>query len=140
MRLPRVRGQPLAVRRPLLPDRHPVHRLRPRGGFPFPMGGFARRDEAHRLDRDDDLPRRTRFRARIRLEEGCARMGVMLSPGEDSQPTEEEIARAAGLTPGDVDMKQFEAMRSQLDEKGFLVTTTEDLFTWARTGSLWWMT
>ena len=67
-------------------------------------------------------------------------MGVMLSPGEDSQPTEEEIARAAGLVPGDVDMKQFEAMRSQLDEKGFLVTTTEDLFTWARTGSLWWMT
>jgi NADH-quinone oxidoreductase subunit B len=67
-------------------------------------------------------------------------MGVMLSPGEDSQPTEEEIARAAGLTPGDVDMKQFETMRSQLDEKGFLVTTTEDLFTWARTGSLWWMT
>ena len=31
-------------------------------------------------------------------------------------------------------------MHSELDEKGFLVTTTEDLFTWARTGSLWWMT
>ena len=31
-------------------------------------------------------------------------------------------------------------MRKELDEKGFLVTTTEDLFTWARTGSLWWMT
>jgi NADH-quinone oxidoreductase subunit B len=25
-------------------------------------------------------------------------------------------------------------------DKGFLVTSTEDLFTWARTGSLWWMT
>jgi NADH-quinone oxidoreductase subunit B len=25
-------------------------------------------------------------------------------------------------------------------DKGFLVTSTEDLFQWARTGSLWWMT
>ncbi len=67
-------------------------------------------------------------------------MGVMLSPGEDPNPTEEELARAAGLVPGDVDMKQFEEMRSELDSKGFLVASTEDLFTWARTGSLWWMT
>jgi len=64
----------------------------------------------------------------------------MLSPGEDQQPTEEELARAAGLSPGDVDMKLFEAMRSDLDTKGFLVSSAEDLFTWARTGSLWWMT
>jgi NADH-quinone oxidoreductase subunit B len=27
-----------------------------------------------------------------------------------------------------------------LNDKGFLVTSTEDLFHWARTGSLWWMT
>ena len=64
----------------------------------------------------------------------------MLSPGENPEPTEEELARAAGLIPGDVDLKQFEAMRAQLDDKGFLVASTEDLFTWARTGSLWWMT
>ncbi|WP_425566810.1 NuoB/complex I 20 kDa subunit family protein [Sphingomonas swuensis] len=31
-------------------------------------------------------------------------------------------------------------MGKDLDEKGFLVTSAEDLFTWARTGSLWWMT
>jgi len=37
-------------------------------------------------------------------------------------------------------MKQFEAMREELDKKGFLVAKSEDLFTWARTGSLWWMT
>ena len=67
-------------------------------------------------------------------------MGVMLSPGRNPNPTEQEIARAAGLEPGSVEMKQFEEMRRELDEKGFLVTTTEDLFTWARTGSLWWMT
>ena len=67
-------------------------------------------------------------------------MGVMLDPQHDPMPTEEELARAAGLVPGSVDMKQFEAMREELDKKGFLVAKSEDLFTWARTGSLWWMT
>ena len=32
------------------------------------------------------------------------------------------------------------ALGAELDHKGFLVTSTEDLFQWARTGSLWWMT
>ena len=67
-------------------------------------------------------------------------MGVMLDPQHDPMPTEEELARAAGLVPGSVDMKQFEAMREELDKKGFLVAKSEDLFTWARTGSLWWKT
>ena len=67
-------------------------------------------------------------------------MGVMLRPGENPEPSEEEIARLAGLVPGDIDMKHFEAMREELDKKGFLVAKSEDLFTWARTGSLWWMT
>ena len=35
-------------------------------------------------------------------------MGVMLRPGESPEPSEEEIARLAGLVPGDVDMKHFE--------------------------------
>jgi NADH-quinone oxidoreductase subunit B len=67
-------------------------------------------------------------------------MGVMLRPGENPEPTEEEIARAMGLEPGSFDRKLFEEMREELDSKGFLVAKTEDLFTWARTGSLWWMT
>jgi NADH-quinone oxidoreductase subunit B len=67
-------------------------------------------------------------------------MGVMLRRGEDQQPTEEELARAAGLLPGDTDRELFEAMRHQLDSKGFITASAEDLFTWARTGSLWWMT
>ena len=50
-------------------------------------------------------------------------------------PTEEELARLAGLVPGDIDRKKLEEMRAELDQKGFLVATTEDLFTWARTGS-----
>jgi NADH-quinone oxidoreductase subunit B len=67
-------------------------------------------------------------------------MGVMLRPGENPEPTEEEIARAMGLEPGSFDRKLFEEMREELDSKGFIVAKSEDLFTWARTGSLWWMT
>src|SRR5689334_390342 len=140
MRLPRVRGRARRVRRPLLPGRDPVHRLRPRSGIPVPVGGQPRLHEVDRLDRDDDLPRRAWPRPRLRLEEGSARMGVMLRPDEDRQPSEEELARLAGLVPGDIDRKHLEELRRNLDEKGFMVTTAEDLFTWARTGSLWWMT
>ena len=67
-------------------------------------------------------------------------MGVMLRPGENPEPTEEEIARAMGLEPGSFDRKLFEEMREELDSKGFIVAKSEDLFNWARTGSLWWMT
>jgi len=34
----------------------------------------------------------------------------------------------------------FADVGSELSNKGFLVTSIEDLTTWARTGSLWWMT
>src|SRR5437868_11441427 len=74
------------------------------------------------------------------MDERGARMGVMLRPNEDRMPSEEELARLAGLVPGDIDRKHLEALQQSLDEKGFMVTTAEDLFTWARTGSLWWMT
>src|SRR3954470_21164292 len=140
MRLPGVRGRPRRVRRPLLPGRDPVHRVRPRSGVPVPMGGLARFHPHHRLGGDDDLPRRAGTRLGLCLEEGRSRMGVMLDPQHDPMPTEEELARLAGLVPGEVDQKKLEELRQSLNEKGFMVTTAEDLFTWARTGSLWWMT
>ena len=34
----------------------------------------------------------------------------------------------------------FVSVKDELSDKGFLVTSTEDLITWARTGSLMWMT
>ena len=34
----------------------------------------------------------------------------------------------------------FDDLSTEVQDKGFLVTSTEDLFHWARTGSLWWMT
>jgi NADH-quinone oxidoreductase subunit B len=67
-------------------------------------------------------------------------MGVILDPRANPFPTEEELARAAGLVPGSPQHQALEQMRADLDEKGFVVTATEDLFNWARTGSLWWMT
>ena len=38
------------------------------------------------------------------------------------------------------DPEYFNALQTEVNDKGFLVASTEDLFQWARTGSLWWMT
>ena len=45
--------------------------------------------------------------------------------------------QTAGGIVGD---RGFGEMSNQLADKGFLVTTTDDLINWARTGSLMWMT
>ena len=49
----------------------------------------------------------------------------------------ELTAPATGTLP---DQAFFNDLNGELSDKGFLVTSTEDLFQWARTGSLWWMT
>ena len=46
------------------------------------------------------------------------------------------VASTAGA---DMDVSA-RALNSQLQDKGFLLTSTEDLINWARTGSLHWMT
>src|SRR3954454_23263320 len=131
MRLPRLRGQPRPVRRPLLPRLDPVHRLRPGGGLPVSVGGVARQDRPRRLGRDDAFPGRAGPRLRLRLEEGRARMGVILDPRHENE------------RPSDLqspDPRFFGELQSEVTDKGFLVTSTEDVFQWVRTGSLWWMT
>jgi NADH-quinone oxidoreductase subunit B len=47
------------------------------------------------------------------------------------------VEGAAPVNPND---PFFLAAREALDEKGFLVARADDLITWARTGSLMWMT
>lgn len=42
--------------------------------------------------------------------------------------------------PVGADDRFFTGLNNELADKGFLVTTTDDLITWARTGSLMWMT
>ena len=56
-------------------------------------------------------------------------MGVMLSPSEDRMPSEEELARISGLVPGEVDQKKLLELQQSLNEKGFMVTSVEDLVT-----------
>ena len=34
----------------------------------------------------------------------------------------------------------FKTLQDDLADKGFVVTSVEDIIAWARTGSLWWMT
>src|ERR1043165_6858536 len=132
MRLPGLRGQPRPVRRPLLPGRDPVHRVRHRGGLSVPLGGQPVQPRLDRLVRDDALPGRACLGLRLCLEEGGARMGVILDPREEN-PRPSDLQQQP-------DAYVFKQIQSEVSDKGFLVTTTEDLFTWARTGSLWWMT
>ena len=58
------------------------------------------------------------------MEEGGIRMGVM-----------------SGGNTADADLENStRQLNEQLQDKGFLVTSTEDIINWARTGSLHWMT
>src|SRR5438876_232860 len=51
----------------------------------------------------------------------------------------ETIHPRAGLQAG-VDDRFFREVNHELSDKGFLTTSAENLVTWARTGSLMWMT
>jgi NADH-quinone oxidoreductase subunit B len=42
--------------------------------------------------------------------------------------------------PAGADDAYFRGVNNELSDKGFLVTAADDLITWARTGSLMWMT
>ena len=65
-----------------------------------------------------------------------------LSPAGSGQLVHADGSPMAGGLSRDVaGQDQFFAdVGSELSNKGFLVTSLEDLTTWARTGSLWWMT
>src|SRR3546814_17798168 len=65
------------------------------------------------------------------MEEGSARLGVILDPHTEGPFPPE------GTQP---DRAFFDDLSAEVTDKGFLVTSTEELFQWARTGSLWWMT
>ncbi len=71
-------------------------------------------------------------------------MGVIINPGEASLADSKAYGLAArssveGYDPA-VHDKFFEQITTELDQRGFLVAAADDVITWARTGSLMWMT
>ena len=103
-----------------------------------------------RLDWDDGLPGYSGDWARLRMEKGSIRLGMKSSTNKTAiSPLITPVAAAEviGSLPtakgGEIrsaDKDYFEALQNEINDKGFLVTSTEDVFQWARTGSLWWMT
>jgi NADH-quinone oxidoreductase subunit B len=68
------------------------------------------------------------------MEEGSVGLGVEAHSGPIGL-----VNRAEGtIVPPDQGF--FDGLNGELQDKGFLVTSAEELFQWARTGSLWWMT
>src|SRR5882672_971606 len=137
MRLPRIRRCAHEIRRALLPGRHPVHHFRPGSGLPVSLG-----DHAHRHGRcrhlcllvDDGLPGRADRGLHLRMEERRPGMGV-IHAGQAGRSSVE------GAHPSITDNDPyFKALQAEMADKGFLVTSSEALVNWARTGSLMWMT
>ena len=80
-------------------------------------------------------------RPRLCVEERGARMGVMLdAPARPRCRPRRSWRGSPAWFRATSTGRSSRSFAQALDEKGFMVTTTEDLFTWARTGSLWWMT
>jgi NADH-quinone oxidoreductase subunit B len=63
------------------------------------------------------------------LAPDAAGPGVLVRP--DGSPLSRDLAAQD---------QYFSDVNAELSNKGFLVTSLEDLSNWARTGSLWWMT
>ena len=87
---------------------------------------------------DDALPGRSDRRFRLRMEQGSAGMGLSANP--IVAPSARGLVDPSTGRPIGADDPTFGAISDELADKGFLVTTADDLIQWARTGSLMWMT
>ena len=97
--------------------------------FLFPWAVSADRHRLGRLDRDDDLPRRARSWA--------SPMPGRRERSNGSDPRRRGASRCAPAGGCRSPIPTSSARSSpRSSDKGFLVTSTEDLFHWARTGSL----
>src|SRR5438874_8101832 len=73
------------------------------------------------------------------MEKRSARMGLSERAAVLAPPSTGIIDPRTGKPVG-ADDSFYVGLNDQLADKGFLVTATDDLITWARTGSLMWMT
>src|SRR5665809_61202 len=80
---------------------------------------------------DDGVSRHLDRRFHLRVAERRAGMGLI------PEPKFEKDAKSGLLVPG---ATSFDVFSDELADKGFLLTTADDLINWARTGSLMWMT
>ena len=109
--------------------------------FLFPWATAFGRHRRVRLLVDDAVPRRADDRLHLRMEEGSARMGLSEPALATARPqildpnTGRPLLQAAGANDA-----FFADVNNELADKGFLVAAAEDLISWARTGSLMWMT
>ena len=103
--------------------------------FLFPWAVAFKDVGLARLLGDDGLPRRADHRLHLRVAEGSARMGLITA-----QPTAASSPRLRRRSSSSRASDGFTEISTKLADKGFLVTTTDDLINWARTGSLMWMT
>jgi len=78
-------------------------------------------------DRDDALVTETQG-------QGQGMQSPRVKSGPSSLAPTEAYAAGKELDPAS------QALNAELQDKGFLVTSTEDIINWARTGSLHWMT
>src|SRR5215813_12045005 len=74
------------------------------------------------------------------MEEGSTRMGLTPQRSAVVAPAASGILDPRTGKPVGSDDPYFAGLNDELADKGFLVTATDDLITWARTGSLMWMT
>src|SRR3546814_5959515 len=125
MRFPRFRRCAQPVRRAILPGRHFVHHLRPRSGLPLSLGGQPEGDRLGRLGDDDGFPGRACDRPDLCVEE----RGVGLGMSQPTILTPGAMPVAPGTSP---DAGFFDDLNAEVGDKGFLVTSTEELFPWAR--------
>src|SRR3546814_14716718 len=91
------------------------------------MGRFAGGDRVGRMGRDDGLPDRPDGWLYLRLEKRSAGMGVTLP--QSHAPENPSVTPPPGTAP---DADYFKALQAEVSDQGFLVTSTEDLFNWAR--------
>src|SRR3954463_5023557 len=145
MRFQCIRRCPNEIRRPVLPGGHSVHYLRSRGRVFIPVGSGLRETGRDRLLVDGGFPCCPHCRLRLRMEERRARMGLSptaLKPGMRPAvaPAAAGILDPSTGKPVGANDPYFLEVNHELSDKGFFVAAADDLITWARTGSLMWMT
>src|SRR5918997_6112075 len=134
------------VRRALLPGGHSLHHLRPGSRLSVSLGGGVQGSWVVRLLVNDGLSWRADRRLRVRVEKGRARMGLIDTARRDARsadPPKIDDPHPRGIYALDARREPdpfFTEVNNELADKGWLVTSTDELITWARTGSLMWMT